>query len=120
VSDVNGRRASWIRPVGGRWHRGTGGWSDGPVSGTGRTEGHGCRAVKLQVKIASAAEAARDRCGSTPFRWPSLAVVVVVGSVRRVVAGRRVSSAVVEPGTLRRRSVRSSRPGEPAPVLLPN
>jgi hypothetical protein len=33
----------------------------------------------LQVKIPSTAEAARDRCGSTPFRCPSLAVVVVVG-----------------------------------------
>jgi hypothetical protein len=48
-------------------------------------------------------------------RWQSSSSGLSVESSLAV-----VSSAVVEPGGLRRRIVRSSRPGEPAPVLLPN
>jgi hypothetical protein len=105
VSDAYGGKVPYVRPVGGQWHRGSGGQSDGPVSGTGRSEGHGRRAVQLQVKIASAANAARDRCSSAPFHWPSLVVVFVVGSVRRVVAGRRFECG---PGTRNTSSAKRS------------
>jgi hypothetical protein len=93
VSDVNGRKArgSYDRlAVGGIVALVDRAKVRSQVPRANRIKGHGRRAVKLQMKIASAAEAARDRCGSTLFRWPSLAVVViVVGSVRRDVAGRR-------------------------------
>ena len=119
MSDANGRarRCGEVRPFGGRWHRDTGGvWSDGPGLSSERDEGQGRRAVRLPVNFASAADAARDRWSSPFFRWPSLAVVVVG---RICPSSRRwpwCASAVVDLGTLRRRSVRSTKPGEPAPV----